>query len=44
MSVKKSVWLIPENHDYLKRNAYINNSTIELEMNKIISNKRIEDE
>ena len=37
MSDKKNASLIPENHDFLKRLAYLNDSTIELELNKIIS-------
>ena len=44
MNEKKSVHLIPENHDYLKRLSYINNSSIQFEMNQIISNKRKEDD
>ena len=44
MSTIKTVILEPENHVYLKRIAYINETSIQHETNKIISNKRKEDE
>jgi len=40
MNGKKNVLLIPENHEFLKGLAFINNSTIEFETNQIISNHR----
>lgn len=43
MSNKKTVHLTLVNHDYMKRIAYLNDTSIELEVNKTISNKRIEE-
>jgi len=44
MNGKKNVLLIPENHVFLKKLAFINGSTIEFETNQIISNKRKKEE
>lgn len=40
MKGKKTVHLIPKNHEFLRQLSFINNSSIELETNKIISNMR----
>lgn len=42
MAKNKTVNLIPENHYYVRELAYINNTSIQSETNKIISKKRKE--
>jgi len=42
MNKMKTVNLIPENHIYLRKLAFINKTTIQSETNKIISKKRKE--
>jgi len=44
MNNKKTVHLTPENHDFLRKLRYLNNSTIELELDKIVSEKRIKED
>lgn len=40
MKVKKTVHLTPDNHEYIRSLAFVNDSTIETEINQIISKKR----